>query len=218
MSDLARHIRDIPDFPKPGHPLQGHHAAVRRPRGFPGDHRPVGGGLSRPRRYRAGHRVAWLHRRRRRGVRSRHGAARWCASPASCPSQTYSAHYELEYGKDTLEDPSRRDRRGHRVLLVDDLLATGGTASAAARADQRDAAGPSPVSRSSWSWPFSAGASALATTRCARSSDTTPSARIHGSTRPPRRAPGGADRPWPSAPCSASPRRWAVGGPTAWRC
>ncbi len=51
--------------------------------------------------------------------------------PGKLPYQTYAARYELEYGSDTLE--IHRDAFGDksRVLIVDDLLATGGTASAA---------------------------------------------------------------------------------------
>jgi adenine phosphoribosyltransferase len=51
--------------------------------------------------------------------------------PGKLPAQTVAAEYELEYGADRLE--IHRDAFGHpcRVLLVDDLLATGGTAGAA---------------------------------------------------------------------------------------
>lgn len=51
--------------------------------------------------------------------------------PGKLPHQTYAARYELEYGSDTLE--IHRDAVGNnsRVLIVDDLLATGGTAAAA---------------------------------------------------------------------------------------
>ncbi len=51
--------------------------------------------------------------------------------PGKLPHDTYAARYELEYGSDTLE--IHRDALGDRsrVLIVDDLLATGGTASAA---------------------------------------------------------------------------------------
>lgn len=44
------------------------------------------------------------------------------------PYQTVKAEYELEYGKDTLEMHVDAIGRGTRVLVVDDLLATGGTA------------------------------------------------------------------------------------------
>jgi len=46
------------------------------------------------------------------------------------PSKTVSATYELEYGTDTLEMHEDAIKKGQRVLLVDDLLATGGTISA----------------------------------------------------------------------------------------
>ena len=46
------------------------------------------------------------------------------------PSKTVSASYELEYGTDTLEMHEDAIKKGQRVLLVDDLLATGGTISA----------------------------------------------------------------------------------------
>jgi len=44
-----------------------------------------------------------------------------------------SVTYDLEYGTDTLEMHKDAVRPGDRVLIVDDLLATGGTAAAAAR-------------------------------------------------------------------------------------
>ncbi|MGE0229015.1 MAG: adenine phosphoribosyltransferase, partial [Dehalococcoidia bacterium] len=53
--------------------------------------------------------------------------------PGRLPAAYASVAYELEYGQTSLElhrDPSVA---GHRVLVVDDLLATGGTAEAAAR-------------------------------------------------------------------------------------
>ena len=43
------------------------------------------------------------------------------------PSKTYSVTYELEYGTDTLEIHQDAFEKGTRVLIVDDLLATGGT-------------------------------------------------------------------------------------------
>lgn len=47
------------------------------------------------------------------------------------PRETYSATYELEYGSATLEIHRDAFTPGARVLLVDDVLATGGTAAAA---------------------------------------------------------------------------------------
>lgn len=43
------------------------------------------------------------------------------------PSQTISSSYQLEYGHDTVEIHADAVQRGQRVLVVDDLLATGGT-------------------------------------------------------------------------------------------
>lgn len=46
------------------------------------------------------------------------------------PSETISSTYELEYGTDTVEIHKDAVEPGQRVLVIDDLLATGGTASA----------------------------------------------------------------------------------------
>jgi len=48
------------------------------------------------------------------------------------PAETVSEEYSLEYGTDIIEIHKDALKKGDRVLLVDDLLATGGTASAAA--------------------------------------------------------------------------------------
>ena len=50
--------------------------------------------------------------------------------PGKLPSQTVRATYDLEYGSDSLEMHADAVRNGQRVLIVDDLLATGGTARA----------------------------------------------------------------------------------------
>ena len=47
------------------------------------------------------------------------------------PSETLSQEYELEYGTDVIEVHTDAISKGERVLLVDDLIATGGTAEAA---------------------------------------------------------------------------------------
>ena len=48
------------------------------------------------------------------------------------PHKTHSVTYQLEYGQDSLEIHQDAFARGTRVLIVDDLLATGGTVSAVA--------------------------------------------------------------------------------------
>ncbi len=51
--------------------------------------------------------------------------------PGKLPSTTMRASYDLEYGSDSLEIHDDAVKKGQRVLIVDDLLATGGTAKAA---------------------------------------------------------------------------------------
>jgi adenine phosphoribosyltransferase len=53
--------------------------------------------------------------------------------PKKLPAERVSVSYQLEYGTDSLEMHKDAISQGHRVLIVDDLLATGGTAAAAAR-------------------------------------------------------------------------------------
>ena len=50
--------------------------------------------------------------------------------PKKLPAATASISYELEYGQNTLEIHRDAITRGQRVIIVDDLLATGGTAQA----------------------------------------------------------------------------------------
>ena len=50
--------------------------------------------------------------------------------PKKLPAATASISYELEYGKNTLEIHKDAIKPGQRVIIVDDLLATGGTAQA----------------------------------------------------------------------------------------
>jgi len=57
--------------------------------------------------------------------------------PGKLPSASLHETYELEYGTDRLEIHEDAVRPGRRVLLVDDLLATGGTALAASRLIRR---------------------------------------------------------------------------------
>ncbi len=53
--------------------------------------------------------------------------------PGKLPAETISEEYELEYGTDKMEIHVDAIAEGEKVLLVDDLLATGGTASASCR-------------------------------------------------------------------------------------
>lgn len=51
--------------------------------------------------------------------------------PNKLPAETLKESYELEYGTDSLEIHADALKKGDKVLIVDDLLATGGTAAAA---------------------------------------------------------------------------------------
>ncbi len=53
--------------------------------------------------------------------------------PKKLPAETISQEYELEYGTDTLEIHRDAFGSGDNVLIIDDLLATGGTAEAACK-------------------------------------------------------------------------------------
>ena len=53
--------------------------------------------------------------------------------PGKLPADTVSAEYELEYGTDAVEIHRDALESGQKVLLIDDLLATGGTLEASAR-------------------------------------------------------------------------------------
>lgn len=57
--------------------------------------------------------------------------------PGKLPWKRVTEEYELEYGMDSLEIHEDAIRPGERVLIVDDLLATGGTASATRRLIER---------------------------------------------------------------------------------
>jgi adenine phosphoribosyltransferase len=53
--------------------------------------------------------------------------------PGKLPAATYSAEYALEYGTDRLELHQDAIAPGQRVMIIDDLIATGGTAAAVAQ-------------------------------------------------------------------------------------
>ncbi|MBM6755869.1 adenine phosphoribosyltransferase [Collinsella tanakaei] len=57
--------------------------------------------------------------------------------PGKLPRATVSVSYELEYGTDTLEVHEDAIEPGDRILLIDDLIATGGTLSAVAKLVQQ---------------------------------------------------------------------------------
>ena len=128
--ELARYIRDVPDFPKPGivfkdvMPLFGAaealHEAVDQLAIWAEERSPDVILGAEARGFVLGAALAY-----RMGVGF--VAAR---KPGKLPYVTISAKYALEYGVDSLEMHVDAISRGTRVLVHDDLLATGGTARA----------------------------------------------------------------------------------------
>jgi adenine phosphoribosyltransferase len=132
MDDLKKFIRDIPDFPKKGivfkdiSPLLGDGGAFRKVIGAFAE-RIDGKGVTK---------VV--------GIESRgfiFGAALALEldlgfvpvrKPGKLPYQTVRESYELEYGTDAIEMHRDAIAAGEKVVLVDDLLATGGTLAACA--------------------------------------------------------------------------------------
>ena len=128
--DIRDHIRAIPDFPKPGilfYDISTFAGARGRLVGRDGASRQIG--KPAPRRS-CRHRITRLSRRRLRWRSSSALASLWFASAVS-PGATIRYEYALEYGSDVIEIQSDAVQAGQRLVVLDDLLATGGTMGAA---------------------------------------------------------------------------------------
>jgi adenine phosphoribosyltransferase len=130
MTDLSRFIRDIPDFPKPGIVFKDITPLLADATAF----RAAIDRLIEPYRGRVDVVLGIESRGFIIGAPAAYALGTGLAlvrKPGKLPHRTHAATYELEYGRDTLE--IHHDALGdrHRVLVVDDLLATGGTAGAA---------------------------------------------------------------------------------------
>lgn len=130
--ELDRFIRDVPDFPKEGIVFKDITPLLAAPDGFHGAVDAIVGAYD-------GDGVTKILGAEARGFIFG-GAVAYCLGagfvparkPGKLPWQTRSAEYELEYGTDSLEVHLDAIEPGDRVLIVDDVLATGGTASAKA--------------------------------------------------------------------------------------
>ncbi|HAN45050.1 MAG TPA: adenine phosphoribosyltransferase [Cyanobacteria bacterium UBA8156] len=126
-------IRDVPDFPQPGVIFRDITPVLAHPEGLD----TLIEGLSAPF---MGIGIALVVGIESRGFILGAPVARQlnCGfvpvrKPGKLPCPTYSVEYALEYGTDRLEMHQDAIAPGQRVLIVDDVIATGGTAGAAAK-------------------------------------------------------------------------------------
>ena len=130
MDDLKKLIREVPDFPKPGINFYDITTLLKQPEGL---RRTVDALAAQFDGVKADTII---------GIEARgfifapalayHMGAGFVPvrKPRKLPSECASISYDLEYGQDTLEIHRDAVGRGHRVIIADDLLATGGTARA----------------------------------------------------------------------------------------
>ncbi len=130
MDALKSKIRHVPDFPKAGILFYDVTTLLRDPEGF----RIAIDSLSNPYKDRGISLVVGIESRGfilGAAVADRLGAGFVpVRKVGKLPSTTVKVSYDLEYGSDSLEIHQDAVEPGQRVLIVDDLLATGGTARA----------------------------------------------------------------------------------------
>jgi len=131
--DIESKIRDIPDFPKPGILFRDITPLLQDPAGL----KETIDQLCAPYTDNPPDCVAGIESRGfifASAMAYKLGCG--CVlirKPGKLPGDTISASYSLEYGEDSIEIHRDAVKRGDRVVLVDDLLATGGTMEAASK-------------------------------------------------------------------------------------
>src|SRR6187402_2902428 len=129
--DLKQHIRHVPDFPKAGILFYDITTLLRDAEGF----KATIDMLSAPYVDQGIELVVGIESRGfilGAAVAGRIGAGFIpIRKPGKLPAKAIKETYDLEYGKDALEIHEDAVTRGQRILIVDDVLATGGTAAAA---------------------------------------------------------------------------------------
>jgi adenine phosphoribosyltransferase len=131
MTDFREFILDVPDFPSPGILFRDVTPLLASPDAFAAAVRA----MADPFRGMRPEKILGIEAR---GfvfgaalARELHVGLVPARKPGKLPRATESMAYGLEYGKDRLEVHADAFARGERVLVVDDVLATGGTARAA---------------------------------------------------------------------------------------
>lgn len=133
VDELKQLIREVPDFPKPGINFYDITTLLKDPAGF---RRVIDAFAERF----AGDQIDVVAAAESRGflfggaLAYKLGAALVpFRKPGKLPAETISLSYGLEYGKDALHIHKDAIRPGQNVLVLDDVLATGGTAAATAQ-------------------------------------------------------------------------------------
>jgi len=133
MENLKKLIREVPDFPKPGILFYDITTLLK-------DHTGFKAVIDALKEHYAQSRVDLVVGVEARGFIFAPALAYAMGAgfipvrkPKKLPARTVREEYQLEYGMDSLEVHEDAIRPGQNVLIVDDLLATGGTAAAVAR-------------------------------------------------------------------------------------
>lgn len=133
MNDLKSLIRTIPDYPKPGILFRDVTTLLGDGQGF----KAAIAQMAEPYRTVPVHAVAGIEARGfilGGAIADRLGCGFIpIRKKGKLPWKTLAQDYELEYGTDTIEMHVDAVVKGQRILIVDDLIATGGTAEAAAK-------------------------------------------------------------------------------------
>ncbi len=130
MNELKNLIREVPDFPKPGINFYDITTLLKHPEGLRKTVDALAAQFD-------GEKVDTIIGIEARGfifapALAYHMRAGFVPvrKPRKLPAECASISYDLEYGQDTLEIHRDAIGEGHRVIIADDLLATGGTARA----------------------------------------------------------------------------------------
>lgn len=133
MLDLKQYIREFPDFPKPGIMFKDISPILRSPDAM----RHIEDSFYE---YYKNHPIDLIGGAESRGLffatalaRRMHKGMIMIRKRGKLPGPTKSFAYDIEYGNAVMEIQHDAVVEGQNVLLIDDLLATGGTANAAAK-------------------------------------------------------------------------------------